>query len=167
MQRALDLARRGVGFVHPNPMVGCVLVRGGQVVGEGYHHAFGRDHAEIEAIRRAGPKARGATLYVNLEPCSHWGKTPPCVVAIAASKIRHVVAAMQDPNPRVSGKGFAYLRQHGIQVSRGVLEKEAQELNRAFVTWMRERRPYVTLKAAASLDGKMATTTDSTARIYA
>src|SRR4029077_16941364 len=142
MQRALELARRGVGFVHPNPLVGCVLVRGGRVVGEVYHHAFGKDHAEVEAIRRAGPKARGATLYVNLEPCSHWGKTPPCVIAITASGVRRVVAAMQDPNPRVSGKGFAYLRQHGIKVTRGVLEKEAQELNRAFVTWVREHRPY-------------------------
>src|SRR5258705_5263404 len=101
MQRALELARRGSGFVHPNPMVGCVIVRGGKVVGEGYHHAYGKDHAEVDALKRAGAKARGATMYVNLEPCAHFGKTPPCMIAVAGAGIRHLVLAMRDPNPKV------------------------------------------------------------------
>ncbi len=157
MNRALGLARRGAGRVHPNPMVGCVIVRGGKVVGEGYHSAYGHDHAEVEAIRRAGTKARRATLYVNLEPCAHWGKTPPCVIAIAGSGVRTVVAALKDPNPIVGGKGFTFLKKHGVRVRQGLLQQEAAELNKAFFTWVRERRPYVTLKAATSLDGKIAT----------
>src|SRR5258708_35556156 len=132
MQRATELARRGVGRVHPNPMVGCVLVRGGKVIGEGYHHAFGKDHAEVDALKRAGTKARGATLYVNLEPCSHWGKTPPCVIAIAGAGVRKVVAAMRDTNPQVAGNGFAFLKKHGVSVRHGLLQGEAVELNRAF-----------------------------------
>jgi diaminohydroxyphosphoribosylaminopyrimidine deaminase/5-amino-6-(5-phosphoribosylamino)uracil reductase len=159
MRRALLLAEKGRGRVHPNPMVGAVLVRGGRAVGEGYHRQYGQAHAEVEAIRRAGTRAAGSTLYVNLEPCSHWGKTPPCVEAITAAGIQRVVAAMQDPNPLVSGKGFALLKRRGISVQVGVLEQEAQYLNRAFITRMKLGRPYVTLKAAASLDGKTATVT--------
>jgi len=157
MARALELARRGAGAVAPNPMVGCVIVRGRKIVAEGYHRAFGKDHAEVEALRQAGTKARGATLYVNLEPCSHWGKTPPCAIAVAGAGVRHVVAAMQDPNPLVAGKGFAYLKKHGVSSRVGLLQEEAAELNRAFITWIQEKRPYVTLKAATSLDGKIAT----------
>jgi len=157
MARALELARRGRGSVHPNPMVGCVIVRGGRVIGEGYHHAYGKDHAEVDALKKVGAKARGATMYVNLEPCAHFGKTPPCMIAVAGAGIRHLVAAMQDPNPQVSGKGFAFLKKHGVRVSRGLLEKEAAELNRAFITRIKQHRPYVTLKAAVSLDGKIST----------
>jgi diaminohydroxyphosphoribosylaminopyrimidine deaminase/5-amino-6-(5-phosphoribosylamino)uracil reductase len=157
MQRALSLARKGAGQVHPNPLVGSVLVRGNRVVAEGYHHAYGHDHAEIDAIKRAGARARGATLYVNLEPCAHWGRTPPCMIAVVASGIRRVVAAMRDPNPKVAGKGFAFLKQHKIKITRGVLEGEAQALNQDFVVRVSENRPFVTLKAAVSLDGKIAT----------
>jgi diaminohydroxyphosphoribosylaminopyrimidine deaminase/5-amino-6-(5-phosphoribosylamino)uracil reductase len=159
IRRALELAVRGRGQVHPNPMVGCVLVRGDKVVAEGYHHGFGKDHAEVDAIKKAGSRAKGTTLYANLEPCVHFGKTPPCVVAIAGSGIRRVVAAMRDPNPQVAGKGFAFLRKHGGRVTQGILQKEAAELNRAFITWVTQHRPYVTLKAAVSLDGKIATAT--------
>jgi diaminohydroxyphosphoribosylaminopyrimidine deaminase/5-amino-6-(5-phosphoribosylamino)uracil reductase len=159
MRRAIRLAARGRGRVHPNPMVGAVLVRGGRVVGEGFHTRFGRAHAEAEAIRRAGQRARGSTLYVNLEPCAHWGKTPPCVDAIVQAGVRRVVAAMRDPNPLVAGKGFSALRRKGVRISSGFLAREARQLNRAFLTWMRKGRPYVTLKAAASLDGLAATRT--------
>ncbi|OGR91838.1 MAG: riboflavin biosynthesis protein RibD [Elusimicrobia bacterium RIFCSPLOWO2_01_FULL_59_12] len=157
MARALEWARRGTGFTHPNPMVGCVIARGGKIVGEGYHHAYGRDHAEVDALKKAGTRARGATLYVNLEPCAHWGRTPPCMIAVVGAGIRRVVAAMQDPHPNVAGRGFAFFKQHGVKVTREVLEKEARELNRAFMTRVKEHRPYVILKAAISLDGKVAT----------
>jgi diaminohydroxyphosphoribosylaminopyrimidine deaminase/5-amino-6-(5-phosphoribosylamino)uracil reductase len=159
MQRALLLAERGRGNVHPNPMVGAVIVRRGRMVGEGFHHAYGQAHAEAEAIQRAETRARGGTLYINLEPCAHWGKTPPCVEAVARAGIRRVVAAMKDPNPLVSGKGFSWLKRHGISVRVGVKENEARILNRAFVTRIQKNRPYVTLKVASSLDGKSATRT--------
>jgi diaminohydroxyphosphoribosylaminopyrimidine deaminase/5-amino-6-(5-phosphoribosylamino)uracil reductase len=159
MRRALALAEKGRGFVHPNPMVGAVLVRGDRVVAEDFHRRFGQAHAEAQAITGARRRAKGATLYINLEPCAHWGKTPPCVNAIMAAGIRRVVAAMQDPNPLVSGRGFAALRRHGISVTIGVLEKEARHLNRAFTTWVRHKRPFVTLKIARSLDGRAATIT--------
>jgi diaminohydroxyphosphoribosylaminopyrimidine deaminase / 5-amino-6-(5-phosphoribosylamino)uracil reductase len=157
MRRALELARRGEPRVSPNPMVGCVIVRGGKIIAEGYHHAYGKDHAEVDALKKAGGRARGATMIVNLEPCAHWGKTPPCMIAVVGAGIRNVVAAMQDPNPKVAGKGFAFLRRHGVRVAKGILEAEARDLNRAFITRMQEQRPYVTLKAAVSLDGKIAT----------
>ncbi len=156
MRRALWLAERGRGRVHPNPMVGAVLVSGGRVVGEGFHRVYGQAHAEVEAIRRAGARAKGSTLYVNLEPCVHWGKTPPCVEAVARAGIIRVVASMKDPNPLVSGKGFAWLKRHRISVKTGVMEKEAQVLNRPFVTRMKYKRPYITLKVASSLDGRTA-----------
>jgi diaminohydroxyphosphoribosylaminopyrimidine deaminase / 5-amino-6-(5-phosphoribosylamino)uracil reductase len=159
MRRALVLAEKGRGRVSPNPMVGAVLVRGGRIVGEGFHPLFGKAHAEIEAIRKAGNKARGSTLYVNLEPCAHWGKTPPCVNALIRAGVRRVVAAMRDPNPLVSGKGFAALRRQGTSVTIGVLNQDAEQLNRAFVTWVKKNRPYVTLKVASSLDGRTSTIT--------
>jgi diaminohydroxyphosphoribosylaminopyrimidine deaminase / 5-amino-6-(5-phosphoribosylamino)uracil reductase len=159
MRRALALAEKGRGQVHPNPMVGAVLVRGGRVVAEGFHQEFGSAHAEIEAIRAAGERAKGATLYVTLEPCSHWGKTPPCSAAIIRAGIRRVVAAMKDPNPEVSGRGFGDLRKARVATVAGVLEDEARYLNRAFVTWVTLKRPYITLKVASSLDGRTATIT--------
>ena len=157
MAQALKLAENGRGRVHPNPMVGAVVVKNGRVVGKGFHARFGGPHAEINALKQAGRNAQGATLYLNLEPCSHWGKTPPCVDAVIGSGIKRVVAAMQDPNPQVAGKGFAALRRAGIRVTKGICESDAQVLNRAFTVWIRERRPYVTLKIAASLDGRIAT----------
>ncbi len=157
MSRALELAVRGQGWVHPNPMVGAILVRGGRIVGEGWHARYGGPHAEIEALNRAGAKAKGATLYVTLEPCAHWGKTPPCTEALIQAGISRVCAAMRDPNPLVAGKGFTQLRRAGLALRLGILEKQSRFLNRAFLTWMVERRPYVTLKAAMSMDGKIAT----------
>jgi len=159
MRRALALAEKGSGRVHPNPMVGAVLVRGDRVVGEGYHRQFGGPHAEVEALQKAGNKARGSTLYVTLEPCAHYGKTPPCALAVREAGIRRVVAAMKDPNPLVSGKGFRLVKKGGASVTIGVLEKEARYLNRAFMTWMTRKRPYVTLKVASSLDGRTSTIT--------
>jgi len=159
MRRALALAARGRGRVHPNPMVGALLVRGGRVVGEGYHQTYGGAHAEVEAIRRAGSRAKGSTLYVNLEPCSHWGKTPPCIDAIERAGVRRVVAAMRDPNPLVSGKGFAALKRQGTSITTPLLDEDAEHLNRAFVALMKHQRPYITLKVASSLDGRTSTMT--------
>jgi diaminohydroxyphosphoribosylaminopyrimidine deaminase/5-amino-6-(5-phosphoribosylamino)uracil reductase len=155
MRRALDLAHRGEALAHPNPMVGAVLVRGGRAVGEGFHTWDGVRHAEIVAIESAGSRARGSTLYLNLEPCCHAGRTGPCTDAIPAAGIRRVVAAMPDPNPLVSGKGFRRLRRAGVEVTVGVGEAEARRLNEAFAFWVRRRRPLVTLKAAATLDGQI------------
>src|SRR6185295_5506100 len=137
--------------------VGAVLVKNGRVVGEGAHRQYGKAHAEIGAIRQAGSKARGATLYVTLEPCNHYGKTPPCVAAILRAGIQKVVAAMKDPNPLVGGKGFRRLRKAGVIVKSGVLEKEARHLNDPFLLSLARKRPLVILKAALSLDGKIAT----------
>ncbi|HOW28559.1 MAG TPA: bifunctional diaminohydroxyphosphoribosylaminopyrimidine deaminase/5-amino-6-(5-phosphoribosylamino)uracil reductase RibD [Elusimicrobiota bacterium] len=159
MARALSLAQKGLGWANPNPLVGCVLVKDGRIIGEGYHHQFGGPHAEVEAIRKAGAKSRGATLYVNLEPCNIWGKTPPCTDLVIGSGIRRVVAAVKDPNPAVSGRGVRLLQKAGIRVTTGILQKEAESLNRVFLTAQRKKRPYVTLKAAVTLDGKTATRT--------
>lgn len=159
MRRALDLAARARGRTSPNPMVGAVLVKDGQLIGEGFHAYAGSDHAEVAALRDAGPAARGATLYVSLEPCCHYGRTPPCVEQILQAGIRRVVAACEDPNPAVSGKGIAALRAAGLSVDVGVLAEEAERLNEAFFTHVRTGRPFVTLKVAASLDGKIATQT--------
>src|ERR1700687_1747619 len=163
MRSALAMAKRGVGRVHPNPMVGAVLVRGGRAVGEGFHRKFGLAHAEAEAIRRAKERgsegARGSTLYVNLEPCSHWGKTPPCADAIVQAGITRVVAAMKDPNPLVWGKGLATLRKKGVSVRVGVLKNKALRLNHEFVARMKGPLPRVILKVACSLDGRTATVT--------
>jgi diaminohydroxyphosphoribosylaminopyrimidine deaminase / 5-amino-6-(5-phosphoribosylamino)uracil reductase len=157
LRRALELARRGVGLTSPNPCVGAVVVdSAGSVVGEGSHTYEGLKHAEILALEQAGEKARGGTLYINLEPCCHQGRTGPCVNAIVAAGIRRVVACMKDPNPRVSGKGFDLLRGSGIAVSVGLFEKEAHKLNEAFAKYIRTRTPLVTLKSAMTLDGKIA-----------
>lgn len=156
MARALALAGRARGLTSPNPMVGAVLVRDGAVVGEGYHRAAGEPHAEIEALAAAGPRARGAILYVTLEPCAHQGRTPPCVPALIAAGVRRVVAAVGDPHPLVAGRGLAALRAAGVEVEVGLLQAEAARLNRVFLTAARERRPHVTLKAAAALDGRIA-----------
>jgi len=156
MQRALELAARARGLTSPNPMVGAVVVRDGVVVGEGFHHAAGRPHAEVEALTAAGPAARGATLYVTLEPCVHHGRTPPCADAVIAAGVARVVIATTDSNPVVADRGIAALRAAGIDVVAGVLEAEATTLNRLFLTAMREGRPHVTLKAAATMDGKIA-----------
>ncbi|HEX2025436.1 MAG TPA: bifunctional diaminohydroxyphosphoribosylaminopyrimidine deaminase/5-amino-6-(5-phosphoribosylamino)uracil reductase RibD, partial [Actinomycetota bacterium] len=156
MRRALDLAARGTGRVSPNPLVGAVLVRDGRVVGEGWHEGPGRAHAEVVALDAAGDQARGATLYVTLEPCSHYGRTPPCAPRIAGAGVIRVVAAMRDPNPLVDGSGLRGLREAGVDVVEGVLAEEATRLNAAFLTHLRTGRPLVTLKMAASLDGKVA-----------
>ncbi len=156
MARALELAARARGLTSPNPMVGAVVVRDGEIVGEGYHSRAGEKHAEIEALAAAGEEARGATLYVNLEPCVHHGRTPPCVPPILAAGIGCVVAAVGDPNPKVSGRGIEALGRAGCRTILGVMEEEARALNRQFFTYILERRPLVTLKAAMSLDGKIA-----------
>jgi diaminohydroxyphosphoribosylaminopyrimidine deaminase/5-amino-6-(5-phosphoribosylamino)uracil reductase len=156
LRRALDLAARARGLTSPNPMVGAVLVRDGTVVGEGCHWQAGGPHAEIEALEAAGPAARGATLYITLEPCAHQGRTPPCAPAVLRAGVARVVVAMVDPNPVVAGRGLALLREAGVEVEVGLLGAEAAALNRAFVTSMREGRPHVTLKAAMTLDGRIA-----------
>jgi diaminohydroxyphosphoribosylaminopyrimidine deaminase/5-amino-6-(5-phosphoribosylamino)uracil reductase len=156
-RRALELAEHGRGLVSPNPMVGAVVVGPtGEILAEGAHLRAGTPHAEAEALRIAGPRARGATLYVTLEPCAHTGRTPPCAPAIVEAGISRVVAAIEDPNPLVAGRGFAILREAGISVRQGVLAADAARQNRVFLTAMTERRPHVTLKAAATLDGKIA-----------
>jgi diaminohydroxyphosphoribosylaminopyrimidine deaminase/5-amino-6-(5-phosphoribosylamino)uracil reductase len=157
MRRALELAERGRGVTSPNPMVGAVVVTpGGEVAGEGFHARAGGPHAEVEALRAAGARARGATLYVTLEPCSHHGRTPPCAPAVIEAGVARVFAAIADPNPLVSGRGFAVLRAAGIEVVTGPGAVEAERQNRVFFTAMRERRPHVTLKAGMTLDGKIA-----------
>jgi diaminohydroxyphosphoribosylaminopyrimidine deaminase / 5-amino-6-(5-phosphoribosylamino)uracil reductase len=156
MRRALDLADKGSGTASPNPMVGALLVAGGTVVGQGWHEAPGRPHAEVRALDQAGDRARGATLYVTLEPCSHFGRTPPCAPRVAQAGVARVVAALEDPNPLVDGQGFAILRRAGVEVSVGVLGDLAARQNAAFLKHVRTGTPYVTLKMAASLDGKVA-----------
>ena len=157
MQRALALAVRGRGTTRPNPMVGCVLVRGEEVIAEGWHKRAGGDHAEVAALRKVGQVAAGATAYVTLEPCNHHGRTGPCTEALIAAGVTRVVFAMSDPNPHVTGRGRARLFEAGIEVEAGVLEAEAHELNRAWDRWIRTGRPWVTLKGAVSLDGRIAT----------
>jgi diaminohydroxyphosphoribosylaminopyrimidine deaminase/5-amino-6-(5-phosphoribosylamino)uracil reductase len=160
MRPALALARRGYGTTSPNPMVGAVLVKGGRIIGQGWHHCAGEPHAEIEALRDAERRRnspKGATLYVTLEPCCTHGRTPPCTVAIKAAGIKRVVVAAKDPNPQHAGRGFLILRRAGIEVEHGVLAEEATKLNEAFNHWIVQRTPFVTVKAAMSLDGKIAT----------
>jgi diaminohydroxyphosphoribosylaminopyrimidine deaminase / 5-amino-6-(5-phosphoribosylamino)uracil reductase len=155
MERALDLAGKGIGLASPNPTVGCVIVKDGAIVGQGFHQYANRDHAEIVALQQAGEKARGATLYVTLEPCNHTGRTRPCTEAIISAGISRVVAAMEDPNPKTSGTGFTRLRSAGIEVTNGVHETEAQTLNESFAYWIRKHTPFVTLKSALTLDGQL------------
>lgn len=157
MRRALALAARARGLTSPNPLVGCVVVRDGRVVGEGYHRRVGGPHAEVHALRAAGAAARGATLYLTLEPCAHHGRTPPCVDAVLAAGPRRVVVAMRDPNPLVAGRSLRRLRAAGIEVDVGLLGDEARALNAPFVKHMTTGLPYVVLKAALTLDGKAAT----------
>jgi len=156
MSRALALAHKGVGLASPNPLVGCVIVKNGRVVGEGFHTYARKKHAEILALQEAGAAARGATLYVNLEPCSHTGRTGPCAEAILAAGIKRVVAPMRDPNPQVAGRGFAHLRRAGVEVITGVCEAAARELNLPFARWIRTSLPFVTQKIAMTLDGQIA-----------
>ena len=157
MRLALRLARRGMGMTSPNPMVGAVVVRGDRIVGRGYHRRAGEPHAEVLALRGAGEKARGATLYVTLEPCNHFGKTPPCTEAVLKAGIRKVVVGMKDPNPLVSGRGIQRLRKAGIEVEVGVLGEACRELNAPFCKYITARTPFVILKGALTLDGKIAT----------
>ncbi len=157
MRRALGQAARGLGDTNPNPLVGCVVVGGGRVVGDGFHERAGGPHAEVTALGRAGRRARGSTLYVNLEPCAHHGRTPPCAPLVVAAGVRRVVAALRDPNPLVAGRGLALLRRSGVAVTTGVLANEAARLNARFLHSARAGRPFVLLKAAQTLDGRIAT----------
>ena len=159
MLRALELAERGRGSVEPNPLVGCVIVKEGQLVAEGWHGHFGGPHAEIEALRAAGPKAKGATLYATLEPCCHYGKTPPCTEAVIPAGIRRVVAAMRDPFAKVSGGGLRQLADAGLEVEVGLCEAEARQLNAPYLKLVTQNRPWVIAKWAMTLDGKIATRT--------
>jgi len=162
MRRALELAQQGTALASPNPLVGAVLVRDGAVVGEGFYTYEGKSHAEVKAIEQAGERGRGATLYINLEPCCHTGRTGPCTEAVTSAGIRRVVAAIEDPYPLVSGKGFERLRQAGVQVEVGLCREEAERLNEAFARYVLTGLPLVTLKAAMTLDGKIAAPDDNT-----
>lgn len=159
MRIALEEASKGLGRTSPNPSVGAVLVKGGRIIAKGYTQPAGQAHAEVMALAAAGPRARGADLYTTLEPCNHYGRTPPCTLAIMEAGVRRVISASSDPNPLVNGKGLARLRRHGVEVRTGVLKAEADRLNRPFFKAIRARMPFVTLKAAVTLDGKLATAT--------
>lgn len=165
MQRCLELARRALGKTAPNPLVGAVVVQDGEIVGEGFHPGAGSPHAEVFALQAAGVKARGATIYVNLEPCNHYGRTPPCSEALIAAGVAKVVVGMVDPNPLVAGGGIAKLRQHGIETIVGVAEADCQRLNEAFSHRILSHQPFGILKYAMTLDGKIATTTGHSAWI--
>lgn len=156
MAQALRLAERGAYTTRPNPMVGCVIVRDGVCVGEGFHQRAGGPHAEVFALRAAGELARGATAYVTLEPCAHYGRTPPCALALIEAGVRRVVAAMADPFPQVNGGGFALLREAGIEVLSGVMQAQARTLNRGFLSRVERGRPWLRVKLGASLDGRTA-----------
>ncbi|MDW7679849.1 MAG: bifunctional diaminohydroxyphosphoribosylaminopyrimidine deaminase/5-amino-6-(5-phosphoribosylamino)uracil reductase RibD [bacterium] len=155
--KTIQLAKRGLGRVNPNPMVGSIIVKDSRIIGTGFHKCFGQEHAEIAAIRDAGDDASGATLYVNLEPCCHHGKTPPCTEAIIQAGIKRVVIGMVDPNPLVNQQGIQILQQNGIEVTTGVEQQACQDLNRAFIKYITQKLPYVTIKIAQSLDGRIAT----------
>jgi diaminohydroxyphosphoribosylaminopyrimidine deaminase/5-amino-6-(5-phosphoribosylamino)uracil reductase len=157
MGRALQLARRGMGAVSPNPMVGALIVRAGRIIAEGWHRKFGADHAEIDVLKRASGSVRGATIYVTLEPCCHWGKTPPCADTLIEQGIKRVVIATLDPNPLVDGKGAQTLKDHGIEVTVEVLEQAARKLNEVYLHYIRTGLPFITVKYAQSLDGRIAT----------
>jgi len=156
MQRVLMLAEKGLQTTQPNPRVGCVIVNGNEIVGEGFHHSAGKSHAEREALAAAGEKARGGTVYINLEPCCHQGRTPPCTDGLIDAGIIRVVASVADPNPNISGGGFALLKEAGVSVDTGVMRDEALLLNRGFVQRMTAQKPWVILKSAATLDGRTA-----------
>lgn len=156
MARALELAKLGIGYTNPNPLVGAVIVKDGRIIGEGYHKKYGDSHAEVDAFNHATEDVAGATMYVTLEPCSHFGKTPPCAHAIVKKGIKKVVVAMDDPNPLVAGKGINILREHGIEVVTGVMEQEAKKLNEVFIKFISTSLPFCILKTAMTLDGKIA-----------
>lgn len=157
MKRAIELAKKGKGFVAPNPAVGAVILKDGKLIGEGYHMQYGQAHAEINAIKSVKSSCKDATIYVTLEPCSHYGKTPPCVDAIIKEGFKRVVIGMIDPNPKVAGKSISKLRAHGIDVDEGVCQEECEALNPAFIKAMTKKAPYIVLKTGMSLDGKIAT----------
>ncbi len=157
IKKALRLAKKGAGKVSPNPLVGSVIVKDGKIVGEGYHSCFGQAHAEVVAIAAAGEQAKSATLYVNLEPCCHWGKTPPCTDAIIKAGIKRVVVGMVDPNPLVNQQGIKILADNGIEVTTGVEQQACAKLNKVFIKFITQKLPYVTLKIAQSIDGRIAT----------
>lgn len=156
MARALQLAKHGIATTQPNPRVGCVIVKAGKIIAEGWHEKAGYEHAEIMALQQAGDQARGATAFITLEPCSHHGKTPPCTDELIASGISEVIVAMQDPNPLVAGQGMQKLSHSGIKVRIGLLQEQAEKLNRGFISRMTRGRPWITVKLAASLDGRTA-----------
>ena len=157
MRQVLRLAEKGRGRTSPNPVVGAILVKGGQVVWRGYHARAGEPHAEIVALQQAGEKARGSTLYINLEPCTHFGRTPPCAPRVVEARVKRVAIGMMDPNPLVKGRGIQSLRQAAIDVQVGILEKECQRTNEAFCKYIIKKEPFVILKVASTLDGKTAT----------
>lgn len=157
MKRAIELAKMGAGKVNPNPMVGAVIVKGGKIIGEGYHEFFGSDHAEVVAFKNAEESCEGGDLYVNLEPCSHYGKTPPCIETIIRNKIKKVYVGILDPNTLISGKGVQGLRENGIDVQVGLLEDECRELNEVFINYIKYKKPFVVSKYAMTLDGFIAT----------
>lgn len=159
MKMALELAQKGMGFTAPNPMVGAVIVKRGKVIGQGYHRKYGEPHAEREALASCTEQPEGASIYVTLEPCCHYGKQPPCVNAILESGIRRVIIGSSDPNPLVSGKGIRILKEHGIEVTENVLKEECDKLNEAFFYYIQNQKPYVVMKYAMTMDGKIATTT--------
>lgn len=157
MELALKLAEKGKGLTSPNPMVGCIIVKRGRIVGKGYHKKAGTEHAEFLAIQDAGKKAVNSTMYVTLEPCSHWGRTPPCTEKIVESGVREVIIGMKDPNPLVHG--YVELKARGLKTKIGILEEEARKLNESYIKWMKTKKPYVVIKVAMSADGRIATKT--------
>lgn len=161
MAKALELSKRAIGYTSPNPMVGCIVVKDGKIIGEGYHERYGELHAERNALNNCKEDPAGATLYVTLEPCCHYGKTPPCTEIIIEKRIKKVVIGAMDPNPKVGGNGVSILKEHGIEVKIGVLEKECLEVNEVFFHYITTKMPYVVMKYAMTLDGKIATCTGS------
>jgi diaminohydroxyphosphoribosylaminopyrimidine deaminase / 5-amino-6-(5-phosphoribosylamino)uracil reductase len=157
MKKVLRLAEKGRGRTSPNPMVGAIIVKGGKVIGRGYHARAGAPHAEILSLQQAGEKAKGSVLYINLEPCTHFGRTPPCAPRVIGAQVKRVVIGMEDPNPRVKGRGILSLRQAGIEVEVGILGKECRRLNESFCKYIVEKEPFVVLKVASTFDGKIAT----------
>ncbi|HBH18514.1 MAG TPA: bifunctional diaminohydroxyphosphoribosylaminopyrimidine deaminase/5-amino-6-(5-phosphoribosylamino)uracil reductase RibD, partial [Cyanobacteria bacterium UBA9579] len=162
MQHCIDLAKLGEGYVSPNPLVGAVVLdKNAQVVGTGYHKKYGEAHAEVNALNDAGELAKGGTLYINLEPCSHFGKTPPCVNKVIESGIKRLVIGMVDPNPLVAGEGIRRAKEAGIEVTIGILEKECKKLNEIFIKHVTQKQPFIAIKTASTIDGKIATKTGS------
>lgn len=156
MKRALDLSLNGIGKTSPNPLVGAVIVKDGKIIGEGCHEYYGGPHAEVNAIKNAMEDVEGATIYVTLEPCSHYGKTPPCAELLVNKKLSKVVISMIDPNPKVAGKGVEILKKNGVEVVIGILEKEARKVNEIFLKYIRDKKPFCILKIAMTIDGKIA-----------